>query len=94
MAVLCILSHGLHNYVFGSDGKLISIQDIVDRFSDANCPALVDKPKLILMQTCQSGIQNSKPFPSNCRFGTYGVEYFNSLTINYQHTLTLMTLYI
>ena len=56
MAVLCVLSHGLWNYVYGYDGKTVAMRDLIDCFSDGYCKQMKGKPKFVLMQTCQSGM--------------------------------------
>ena len=56
MAVLCVLSHGLWNYVYGYDGKRVRMRDLIDCFSDGYCKQMKEKPKFVLMQTCQSGM--------------------------------------
>ena len=56
MAVLCVLSHGLWNYVYGYDGKRVAMRDLIDCFSDGYCEKMKGKPKFVLIQTCQSGM--------------------------------------
>ena len=55
MAVLCVLSHGLWNYVFGYDGNRVAMRDLMDCFSDGYCKQMKGKPKFALMQMCQLG---------------------------------------
>ena len=55
MAVLCVLSHGEWNHVYGYDRKTVAIKDLVDCFGDENCEHMKGKPKFVLMQMCQSG---------------------------------------
>ena len=55
MAVLCVLSHGEWNQVYGYDGKLVAMRDLIDCFSDEYCKQMKGKPKFVLMQTCQIG---------------------------------------
>ena len=56
MSVLCVLSHGLRNYVYGYDGKRVAMRDLIDCFSDEYCTQMKGKPKFVLMKTCQSGM--------------------------------------
>jgi len=57
--VLCILSHGSENKVYGTDGSgasgAIDISDITSLFNASNCPGLAGKPKLFFIQACQGG---------------------------------------
>ena len=57
--VLCILSHGSENKVYGTDGYessgAIDIREITSWFSASNCPGLAGKPKLFFIQACQGG---------------------------------------
>ena len=55
MAVLCVLSRGLWNHVYGYDGKLVAMRDLIDCFSDESCEQMKGKPKFVLMQTSQIG---------------------------------------
>ena len=52
MAVLCVLSHGLWNHVYGYDGNRVAMRDLIDCFSDEYCTQMKGKPKFVLMQTC------------------------------------------
>ncbi|CAH1789638.1 unnamed protein product [Owenia fusiformis] len=56
--VLCILSHGEGDCVFGSDGKKVPLHDNTEGclayyFKGANCPALIGKPKMMFIQACR-----------------------------------------
>ena len=55
MAVLCILSHGGMNNIYGTDGKTIKLDTISDMLNNRNCPLMIGKPKLIIIQACQGG---------------------------------------
>ena len=54
-AFICIiLSHGAMHNVMGIDGVAINIHNqIVPKFNAENCPALKNKPKLLLINACQ-----------------------------------------
>lgn len=56
--IICILSHGFEGHVYGSN----SIPFKIDRIKEAmlECPALVGKPKILLVQACQ-GTKRQKP---------------------------------
>ena len=51
--VVCILTHGIENYVYGSNGRYISIKDITGTFQANRCPNLAGKPKPFFIQACQ-----------------------------------------
>ncbi len=51
--VVFILSHGVADAVYGIDGKLVNIEDLVTLFDGKHCSKLVGKPKLFFIQACQ-----------------------------------------
>jgi len=51
--VCCILSHGKLDYVYGTDGELVKLNEIVKLFQGNFCPSLVSKPKLFFVQACR-----------------------------------------
>lgn len=55
--IVCILSHGIQDYVYGSNSIPFKIDKIKDRMK---CPALIGKPKILLIQACQG---NEKQLP-------------------------------
>uniref|UniRef100_A0A5S6QA57 Caspase family p20 domain-containing protein n=1 Tax=Trichuris muris TaxID=70415 RepID=A0A5S6QA57_TRIMR len=52
-AVVVVLSHGLHGEIYGSDGKLISVERLILFLDSYHCPALINKPKLFFVQACR-----------------------------------------
>ena len=50
MMILAILSHGREGNVFASDGTVIAIESIYEKFNNKNCPALQGKPKFFIIQ--------------------------------------------
>ncbi|VDD79553.1 unnamed protein product [Mesocestoides corti] len=50
---LIVMSHGLQDYIYTSDGKLFAINDILNVFTNKSLPALAGKPKFILFQACR-----------------------------------------
>ena len=50
MMVLVILSHGREGNVYASDGTVIEIEKIYEKFNNRNCPALQGKPKFFIIQ--------------------------------------------
>jgi len=53
--VLCILSHGEKGAVYGTDGKLVTIEQLEELFDGHCCNQLAGRPKLFLIQACQGG---------------------------------------
>ena len=51
--VCCLLSHGENDGIFGTDGKVVKIQEITALFRGAECPSLAGKPKLFFIQACR-----------------------------------------
>lgn len=53
--VVCLLSHGLSGQIYGVEGNLISVSDILDIISSGpSGETLRGKPKLFLIQACRS----------------------------------------
>jgi len=50
--VLMITSHGTEGCVAGVDGKLVKLSDISKMVSARNFPAMLGKPKLLVIQAC------------------------------------------
>ena len=49
--IVFIMTHGgEQGKLFGSDGKHITIEEMASLFSGSNCPQLVDKPKIFVIQ--------------------------------------------
>ncbi|XP_010128675.1 PREDICTED: caspase-9, partial [Chlamydotis macqueenii] len=70
--VVVILSHGCQTShiqfpggVYGTDGKPIPIEKIVNYFNGSHCPSLRGKPKLFFIQAC-GGEQRDRGFPVAC----------------------------
>ena len=53
MAVLCILSHGGKGFVYGCDGGKVKVEGLMTQLDNRNCKAMMEKPKLIVIQACQ-----------------------------------------
>jgi len=54
--VLCILSHGERGEVYGTDGKLVKVEELETLLDGRHCKQLVGRPKLLLIQACQGGM--------------------------------------
>lgn len=55
--IVCVMSHGAAGLVYGSDNGKVNIEkDIVMPFNGYNCPDLIDKPKIFIIQACQGGM--------------------------------------
>ncbi|NXU94932.1 CASP9 protein, partial [Xiphorhynchus elegans] len=70
--IVVILSHGCQTShiqfpggVYGTDGKHIPIEKIVNYFNGSNCPSLRGKPKLFFIQAC-GGEQKDRGFIVDC----------------------------
>ncbi|XP_054031892.1 caspase-9 [Dryobates pubescens] len=57
--VVIILSHGCQSShlqfpgaIYGTDGRLVPVERIVNCFNGSNCPSLRGKPKLFFIQAC------------------------------------------
>ncbi|XP_062895700.1 caspase-2-like [Mobula hypostoma] len=53
--VVALLSHGVEGAVYGSDGKLLQLQDVFRLFDNDSCPQLQNKPKIFFIQACRGG---------------------------------------
>ncbi|XP_021389475.2 caspase-9 [Lonchura striata] len=70
--IVVILSHGCQTShiqfpggVYGTDGKPIPIEKIVNYFNGSSCPSLRGKPKLFFIQAC-GGEQRDQGFVVDC----------------------------
>ncbi|XP_074748984.1 caspase-9 isoform X2 [Strix uralensis] len=70
--IVVILSHGCQTShiqfpggIYGTDGKPIPIEKIVNYFNGSNCPSLRGKPKLFFIQAC-GGEQKDRGFVVDC----------------------------
>lgn len=57
--ILVILSYGGVGTVVCRDGKEVPLRDILNVFSNENCPKLKDKPKLFFIQACGTRFNGS-----------------------------------
>ncbi|KAM6919634.1 caspase-8 [Lycodopsis pacificus] len=51
--VVCVLSHGELECVFGADGQPVSLKELTQPFTSRGAPTLAGKPKLFFIQACQ-----------------------------------------
>nr|CRZ24914.1 BMA-CED-3 [Brugia malayi] len=51
--VVCVLTHGEHGELYGTDDVAISVLEFVSCLNARNCPALAHKPKLFFLQACR-----------------------------------------
>ncbi|TRY82803.1 hypothetical protein DNTS_025571 [Danionella cerebrum] len=63
--VCCVLSHGKDAGVYGTDGAVVSLNDIRTPFTGTSCPALAGKPKLFFIQACR-GTRNQAVVMADC----------------------------
>ncbi|GMS84745.1 hypothetical protein PENTCL1PPCAC_6920 [Pristionchus entomophagus] len=52
-AVLCILTHGEHDVLYGVDDQVVNVHLLLSFFNSHNAPHLAGKPKIILLQACR-----------------------------------------
>lgn len=62
--VCCVLSHGSEGGVYGVDGSIVSIKDLMQPFNGEMCPSLFKKPKIFFIQACQ-GIKEQPPIQTD-----------------------------
>ncbi|CAL8314257.1 unnamed protein product [Gadus morhua 'NCC'] len=65
--VVCVLSHGENECVFGTDGKKVSLRDLRMPFTSAGAPTLAGKPKLFFIQACQGNTYQKGALPCPSR---------------------------
>lgn len=69
--VVCILSHGRKNSkgqeeILGINGKGITTEELKNMLIDANqCPQLLMKPKIFLIQACRGNVENTLDIPKS-----------------------------
>ncbi|CAL4255171.1 unnamed protein product, partial [Meganyctiphanes norvegica] len=51
--IIVIMSHGDKEGFYTKDHKRISIDYVIHKFSNTNCPLLKDKPKIFILQFCR-----------------------------------------
>ena len=51
--IVCLLSHGLEGQIFGVDGVLVSIPDLLALFNGYAAKDLIGKPKMFFIQACR-----------------------------------------
>ncbi|KAK5859672.1 hypothetical protein PBY51_021209 [Eleginops maclovinus] len=63
--VVCVLSHGLKERVYGTDGKPVFLRELSGHFTSRAAPTLAGKPKLFFIQACQGSNyqRGSMPWP-------------------------------
>ncbi|XP_066540001.1 caspase-2 isoform X2 [Hoplias malabaricus] len=50
---VCLLSHGVEGSIYGTDGQLLELDWVFERFDNARCPLLQNKPKMFFVQACR-----------------------------------------
>ena len=64
--MLWLMSHGRNGEVFGSDGFPLPLHTIKDVLSNASCPALRGKPKLLFVQACRGDEKDEGVLTNSC----------------------------
>lgn len=57
--MLVLSSHGHEGSISGSDGKHVTITELMELLSPKNFPAMRGKPKLVIIQACAGGELNN-----------------------------------
>lgn len=75
--VVILMSHGELNHIYGNDYNQVKLQDIFEKFNNANCPKLRERPKMFFIQACRgdqpdNGTVGRNPI-TEC-FGDDGVQ--------------------
>lgn len=52
---VCLLSHGEEGFIFGTDGRKLQLDSVFKLFDNSNCPTLLGKPKIFVIQACRGG---------------------------------------
>ncbi|KAI4877333.1 hypothetical protein NFI96_017311 [Prochilodus magdalenae] len=50
---VCLLSHGVEGSIYGTDGQLLELDWVFERFDNARCSLLQNKPKMFFIQACR-----------------------------------------
>ncbi|XP_013404384.1 uncharacterized protein LOC106169468 [Lingula anatina] len=58
--IVFILSHGMSNAVYGTDGYSLPYSMMYMHFTTDSCPALAGKPKMFFIQACQGTKKDSR----------------------------------
>ena len=59
--VCVIVSDGSKDGIYGTDNKVIKLNDITKLFGHAECPSLRGKPKIFLIEVCQESQTDKGP---------------------------------
>ena len=53
--MVAILTHGTKGKLYATNGKLIPVEELTSLFNGSQCPSLIGKPKVFLLQACRGG---------------------------------------
>ncbi|XP_062591808.1 caspase-8-like [Saccostrea cucullata] len=74
-AFVCLLSHGEEGYIFGTDGRKLQLDSVFKLFDNSNCPSLLGKPKIFVIQACRGGaLDSGVPFNDEHDGSTPGLK--------------------
>jgi len=54
--IVCIATHGNYKSIKTSDGQLVNVQDLINKFPNFNCRSINNKPKIFLINACRKGL--------------------------------------
>ncbi|CEF71026.1 Caspase-2 [Strongyloides ratti] len=63
-AVVCVLTHGETDCLYGVDDNQILVQDFISFLNAKNCPGLLNKPKLFFIQACRGSKYDEGVIPN------------------------------
>lgn len=47
--IIAILTHGINGKLYSTDGGLIPVEELTKYFDGVNCPSLIGKPKVLVV---------------------------------------------
>uniref|UniRef100_A0A1I8GZ94 Protein kinase domain-containing protein n=1 Tax=Macrostomum lignano TaxID=282301 RepID=A0A1I8GZ94_9PLAT len=74
--IVCLMSHGGHDFIYSHDGRQVALQLIYSKFQ--LCQQLKDKPKLFFIQSCRDAPANHRLFQQVNQVSLEDCMYFYS----------------
>ena len=53
--MVAVLTHGINGRLYSTDGELIAVEEVTKYYDGLNCPSLIGKPKVFILQACRGG---------------------------------------
>ena len=70
--IVCILSHGYENFVYGVDDQEVAVRYLTMFFRSSKCKTLANKPKIFFIQACQGQEKQTGKIYYHCIFWYIG----------------------